>query len=332
MCNEYFINSRVKVETAQLSTEDIAKLAKRSTTDFFFVINTDELLNLSVFDFSFCPIAEDSKFIHIWNKDNRVRMYNKELVLLNPAAYNDLSLTFHNIKSKVDANKVYKDIPYDIVFLSYDEALADYNYNQLLERFPRAKRVHGVKGIFNAHFAAANIAETAMFYAVDADAIVEPTFNFDFVPARTDAVYVWRSRNPVNDLMYGYGGVKLFPTTNVLEYNKLPIDFTTSVSPHFKPVEVVSNITKFNTDPFSAWRSGFRECTKLASKLIHNQKNSDTEERLEAWCTKGADREFGKCTLAGANAGKAFGIAQKDKPDMLGLINDYAWLEQQFKS
>jgi hypothetical protein len=97
-------------------------------------------------------------------------------------------------------------------------------------------------------------------------------------------------------------------------------------------MQEVSNITKFNTDPFSAWRSGFRECAKLASKLIHNQDNTESEHRLDIWCTRGADREFGEFAIMGANAGRAFGLAHKDQPDMLGLINDYSWLEKQFLS
>ena len=40
---------------------------------------------------------------------------------------------------------------YDIVFISYQEPNADENYNKLLKRFPLAKRVHGVKGIHQAH-------------------------------------------------------------------------------------------------------------------------------------------------------------------------------------
>ena len=36
---------------------------------------------------------------------------------------------------------------YDIVFISYNEDLADHNYKTLCERFPIAQRVKGVKGI-----------------------------------------------------------------------------------------------------------------------------------------------------------------------------------------
>jgi hypothetical protein len=61
---------------------------------------------------------------------------------------------------------------YDIVFISYNEVQADTNWNSLKSRFPYAKRVHGVKGIHQAHVAAANKAFTDMIWIVDADAIV----------------------------------------------------------------------------------------------------------------------------------------------------------------
>ena len=37
-------------------------------------------------------------------------------------------------------------------------------------------------------------------------------FNFDHKVSEwdLDCVHVWRSRNPINDLLYGYGGAKLF--------------------------------------------------------------------------------------------------------------------------
>ena len=49
-------------------------------------------------------------------------------------------------------------------------------------------------------------------------------------------------------------------------------DMTTSISPKFKLMQDVSNITAFNVDEFSTWRSAFRECCKLASAVIDRQK------------------------------------------------------------
>ena len=99
-------------------------------------------------------------------------------------------------------------------------------------RFPMAKRVHGVKGIHQAHIAAAKKCFTKMFWIVDADAIVMDNFNFDYIVPnhQLDHVHVWRAKNPVNDLVYGYGGVKLFPRQMTIDMDTSKADMTTSIS------------------------------------------------------------------------------------------------------
>ena len=44
---------------------------------------------------------------------------------------------------------------FDIFFISYQEPNADVNFAILQDRFPIAQRVHGVKGIHQAHKEAA---------------------------------------------------------------------------------------------------------------------------------------------------------------------------------
>ena len=328
-----FINTAIKLDS-ELGVTDLLKMAKQSTTEFFYVIHSDTEIEFANFDFSFKPPEWDKHFVHIWNNELTVRLYNKSLVLLNPELYTDEQIKLGNVKLKSVNEKITNFPKLDIVYISYDEDYADDNYKTLNNRFPNIIRSYGVKGIYEAHKAAAKLARTPLFYVVDADAEILPTFDFSYYPNGydTESVHVWYSRNPVNDLTYGYGGVKLFPRQLLLDYAGSPIDFTTSVSAHFKVIPEVSNITRFNTDPFSTWRAGFRECTKLASKLISNHDNSETEARLEVWCTKGSDREFGEYAIMGAKEGADFGKAHKDQPDMLGLINDYNWLEKRFSS
>jgi hypothetical protein len=106
---------------------------------------------------------------------------------------------------------------------------------------------------------------------------------------------------------------------------------TTSISKYFKSINRVSNITKFNTDEFTTWRSAFRECVKLASKTIQGQKDEETEFRLKVWCTRGRDKDFGEACVAGAIAGRQYGLNYSNDPEELKKINDFEWLEQQFK-
>lgn len=219
---------------------------------------------------------------------------------------------------------------YDIVFISYQEPDADENFARLKERFPIAKRIHGVKGIHQAHIEAAKRCFTKMFWIVDGDAHIEDDFNFDHTVSEydLDVVHVWRSRNPINDLVYGYGGVKLFPRKMTIKMDVTSTDMTTSISDKFKAMPEISNITAFNTDGFATWKSAFRECAKLASKSIRNQNTDETDARLSIWCgTKGKDKPFGDYAIQGARAGRKFAV---NNPDKLNLINDFDWLKEQF--
>lgn len=223
---------------------------------------------------------------------------------------------------------------YDIFHLSYKESFADETFDILKKKFPWARRVKGVKGIFNGHKRCAEQAYTEMFYVVDADADLVENFDFSYKPNiwDIDKIHVWRCRNPVNDLVYGYGGVKLFPTRPLRDATNWHIDFTTSVGgkDKFKPMPLISNTTRINTDPFTAWKSAFRECVKLSSKIIEGQKNNETDDRLNTWCTKGKERPFGEYAVLGAIAGRDYGLKYKKDPAKLDLINDFNWLKKEF--
>jgi hypothetical protein len=221
---------------------------------------------------------------------------------------------------------------YDIIFISYNEPQADENFSRLKARFPYAQRVQGIKGIHQAHIAAAKKAFTKMFWVVDADAQILDTFNFDHVVSEYDLenVHVWRSMNPINDLEYGYGGVKLLPKRLTQNMDISKPDMTTSISSLFKAMTEVSNITAFNVDAFNTWKSAFRECVKLSSKTIDRQDDVDTTYRLNVWCTRGIDRPFGREAIEGAVQGKQYGLENKDNNEALKMINDFNWLRERF--
>jgi hypothetical protein len=221
---------------------------------------------------------------------------------------------------------------FDIVFISYNEPNAESNWLKLKRRFPMAKRVHGVKGIHNAHIVAAKKCFTDMIWVVDGDAEILDSFEFNqqLDSRGLETVHVWRSLNPVNYLEYGNGGVKLLPRMMTINMDTSKTDMTTSISRHFKAMPTISNVTAFNTDEFNTWKSAFRECVKLSSKVIERQKTDETDKRLQTWCTIGADKQFGKYALAGAKSGAKYGISNKNNADALKLINDFDWLAEQF--
>ena len=319
------------------------KAAKMTKTGYFWALDNDVEM-IDDFDRTFYVDRHHKSHFHLWPKESPYTGYIHQfggLKLIPASAIKELKpdadkLRKMNFKNKKPVKKVKaatRDIPYDVIMLSYQEKFADRNYEKLLERVPHAKRVHGVKGIFNAHQAAANLADTRMFYVIDADALLLEEFNFEYFPSvwDEDTVHTWKSKNPVNDLIYGYGGLKLFPTQLLRDATDWRIDFTTSISEKFKPMPTPANYTAFNTDPFNTWKSAFRECTKLASSIIHRNKQDEDDERLEAWCTKGADREFGTYAIAGALAGRSWGTENAGDDDMLGKINDFEWLAEKFE-
>ena len=306
--------------------DDLFKItASKSTTDNFWIIDGKIRIYPGVKLESNIP-EWDNKYIHTWKVFSDYSLNAHSIYFLSKNYSTDL--IYKNYNSLIG----YEYTHFDIFFISYNEPTAEENYKKLLTRFPRAKHISGIKGIHNAHREAAKASTTDMFWVVDADANIVPEFNFNFKPRHWDydKVYVWRSRNPVNNLEYGYGGVKLFPRQLVIDMDLNSVDMTTSISKKFKVMPAVSNITAFNTDPFSTWRSAFRECCKLSSKSIAGQIDDETTNRLNAWCMLNETTPYGFYAYSGALAGKAYGQKNASDQEALSKINDFNWLQDQW--
>jgi len=308
--------------------DSFEKARKIAFTKFFWVI-WNNITILDEFNFDYIPDEWSQDYIHIFKNG---KYFDGIILAPKKSIVSQKEINYRFFRKKKEVN-VLASMPiverYDVVFISYNEPEADQHYKDLQIKVPDAKRVHGVKGIHQAHIEAAKLCTTDLFYAIDADAIIVEDFDFNYQVEtwNKDAVHVWRSRNPVNGLEYGYGGVKLFPREAVLSMDITKPDMTTSISNKFKVVDSVSNITAFNTDPYSTWRSAFRECAKLASKIIDRQNEEETNERLKIWTTTG-NGKYSEYAIRGANAGMEFGLSSSDS---LQLINDYDWLYEQFQ-
>ena len=223
-----------------------------------------------------------------------------------------------------------ESLPQDIVFISYDEPQAEYNWTRLSERFPRARRVHGVSGMENALVAAARSSTTPWYFAVFAKTELANEFDFSFVPdyLQQPKHYVFHCENTVNGLVYGHMGVVLYNCRYVLEerpYQELDLDYTLSF-PH-EVVPEVSCIGKFNSSVYHTWRTAFRECSKLA--LYNSREPSvETQYRLDTWLAR-AHGDHAEWCLRGAADGVEFFQASSG----LGEIKqsfDWKWLRQYF--
>lgn len=316
---------------------DDYKIALAETKNEMFFMTNDDIVVNENFNWNFYINYHNQyerKIHHVWKNGqyfDGISLTSKH----KPLSQREIDYRFFAIKKEYDIVSSHPK-PYDIVFISNGETNADNNYELLKQRYPQAKRVDKVKGIHQAHIEAANLCDTEMFWVVDGDAEILETFHFDHQIAKYDVdgrstVYVWRSYNPVNGLIYGYGGVKLLPTKLTRNIDTTSADMTTSISKNFKAMNEMSNKTVFNTDPFSAWRSGFRECVKLASRTIDRQNEEETQFRLQAWCERGIDKPYGEYSINGAIAGKLYGEKHKGDLQALAKINDFQWLQDLFK-
>ncbi len=215
----------------------------------------------------------------------------------------------------------------DIVFISFDEDNADENWNQLIKNYPSSYRIHGIKGIHMAHREAARVAKSPFFFTVDADNIIHDR-PFENIPEGITErnVCVWRSINPINGLVYGYGGIKLWPRSLFQKSQSLGsfVDHATEIAPHYKVIHKIASTTSFNTSPYSSWKSGYRESFKLM-RSVQEKNDKQALERLKIWLTVGMHAKFGEWCLLGAYEGASV-AKQRDK----NFLNNFGALKSIF--
>jgi hypothetical protein len=227
--------------------------------------------------------------------------------------------------------------PHDIVFISYDEIEAEKNYQTLLELTKdlpnQVHRITGVEGMQNALKAACTIATTPWSYHVFAKTEVHPDFKFDYTPdyLQIPKHYIFHAHNMSNDLVYGEMGIILYNNKMVIEspaYEKLGLDFTMSF-----PTETVPELScygRFATSPYQAWRTAFRETSKIA--YFNNENPTmESKHRLHVWTTK-AHGDYSEWVLKGANDGlKHFEKIGPQLDKLKSTINNWNWLRDYYE-
>jgi len=209
----------------------------------------------------------------------------------------------------------------DVFFLSYDERAADRHFAQLQSVSPRPpKRVHGIKGLQNAYGCAARTSLTERFITVDADSFVEDDTVFR-VTADDDGldnlVFAFMARNQVNGLLYGNGSIKCWSKRafgGLRTHEQAPaggglVDFYHALPYRWLPE--TGSINCFATDPFHAFRGGYREAVKLSIRpgsgpgaerrpLILSDR---ARHRISTWISVGTDVDHGAWAIYGARRG-----------------------------
>lgn len=232
---------------------------------------------------------------------------------------------------------------FDIVFISYDEPNADKNYANLLEKAPWAKRVHGVKGFDAAHKEAARVAETDRFITVDADNVVRDEFfsiEMDMDKIGRHDVISWAGKNVVNGLVYGNGGIKMWPkhvveqmkTHEAAEDPKAQVDFCWDIY-YFQMNNIYCDVYN-NASAYQAFRAGFREGIKLLleggqtvdPRVLKQRVHDRNYKRMLVWASVGADVENGLWAMFGTRLGAYMSNIAKDEFDFT-VVRDYDWID-----
>jgi hypothetical protein len=193
------------------------------------------------------------------------------------------------------------DRPLDIVFISNGEHGAEHHWNILQGALTnhmapnQLHRVDGVNGRVAAYQAAAVKSSTPWFFAVFAKLQVNQDFHWSWQPDRMQEAkhYIFHAYNPVNHLVYGHQAMIAYNRRLVLDNTGQGLDFTLD-DPH-EVVPIVSGTAYYDNDPWTCWRTAFRECIKLR----HSLPDVENEYRLAEWLSKG-DGPNGVWSLRGA--------------------------------
>lgn len=222
----------------------------------------------------------------------------------------------------------------DCVLLSYDEPRADEHFARLGAVFGAVKRLHGIRGMRRAYRLCAELAQTEEFFLADADLAIDPGFDPALVPplAARVPMRVWRTRNPVNGLTYGYGGLKLCRRSafRQLGVRAGAVDVLADLPGRPEFVPEIAGDTAFDASARHAWRAGFRECAMLTRGCDYGRiRDHEAEHRLNSWQLIGRG-EFGAWAKQGAADGIAFARLAGNNPALWALLNDPHWLDTHF--
>jgi hypothetical protein len=216
------------------------------------------------------------------------------------------------------------DQPLDIVFISNGEHGAEHHWNILQGALTnhmapnRLHRVDGVNGRVAAYQSAAAKSSTPWFFAVFAKLQVNQDFDWAWQPDRMQQAkhYIFHAYNPVNHLVYGHQAMIAYNVKLVVANAGQGLDFTLD-DPH-EVVPMVSGTAYYDNDPWTCWRTAFRECIKLR----HSLPDVENEYRLAEWLSKG-DGANGVWSLRGAQ--DAVRYYEEVQGDFYEIKKSYEW-------
>ena len=309
---EIYVHEHDSQFTAIKEHNQVAPITVYTTKDSS-VIEENILPTLSLWSHKTQEIAVISKGAGTIVVPKRVRQY------LNTQVYDYPHISFKP--------NHYCEKPLDIIFISNGEANAEINWTKLNamhsgKKLPnRLVRSDKIKGRVAAYHAAAEMSNTPWFFAVFAKLDIEWSFDWSWQPDRLQVPkhYIFHALNPVNGLIYGHQAMIAYNKKLVLANNGQGLDFT--LDSEHEVVPIVSGIARYNTSPWSAWRTAFREVLKLKHKLP----DVESEERIQYWLNTGW-MEDGTWSQAGAQDALEYYDLVQGNFDELKKSYDWPWL------
>lgn len=294
------------------------------------------------FNFPYVTFINSNEFIYreeticLWSAKDRVVVpisYNGGTSLVPRDAKSFLKTQIYDYPYTLKDTKRTPNKSLDIIFISNgepDEELMFHHTEYMTNS--DVKWIRGVNGRVAAYQAAARASTTPWFFAVFAKLeVVGNTFPwYEWQPDywQQPKHYIFNARNPVNGLEYGHQGMIAYNKKLVLENNTPGIDFTLS-QPH-ESVPLLSGIARFNQDPWTTWRTAFREVVKLKHFMV-TQPTIETEYRLATWLTM-ASGDFAEWCIKGANDAAEYYDAVDGDYNKLILSFEWAWLQERFNT
>jgi hypothetical protein len=216
------------------------------------------------------------------------------------------------------------DQPLDIVFISNGEHGAEHHWNILQGALTnhmapnRLHRVDGVNGRVAAYQAAAKKSATPWFFAVFAKLQVNQDFDWSWQPDRMQEAkhYIFHAYNPVNHLVYGHQAMIAYNAKLVMANQGHGLDFTLDNAHEVVPM--VSGTAYYDNDPWTCWRTAFRESIKLR----HSLPDVENDYRLQQWLLVGEGIN-GHWSTTGAN--DAVRYYESVDGDFAEIKKSYEW-------
>ena len=229
----------------------------------------------------------------------------------------------------------------DIFYISYDEPNREEHWARINQELPNARRMHGVKGFEAAHKACAESSSTERFMTIDGDNwLMFPSLDVMLDDTgMEDVVFSFKSKNAINGLEYGNGGLKCWRKDVLLNSSTHESSDSTDFcwALRYYQIDHIGSISVNNNTPYQAWRAGYREGVKMSylngepMTLVRSELSKlyqGNRSKMNVWMSVGRDVTNGAWAMLGARQG-FYELYNKTIENT--VINDYDWFANQWK-